>query len=146
MNYTRAVRRQPRRQSCEAWQLLLELFLSQRGHLPGVAAEFELSPAQCHVVKLIEPDRPVSMGHLASALSCDASNVTGLVDRLETRGLIERRAAEDDRRKKLLALTKVGARLRSQLLERMSEPPPIFERLTPEEERTLVEILRRMLG
>ena len=86
------------------------------------------------------------MGHLASALSCDASNVTGLIDRLETRGLIERRAADNDRRKKLLALTKLGVRLRSQLMARMDKPPSMFERLTPEEERALVVILRRMLA
>ncbi len=144
MNYNRAVKRPPTR-SCEAWQLLLELFISQRGHLPAVAAEFELSAAQCHVVKLIDPERPVSMGHLATTLCCDASNVTGLVDRLETRGLIERRAAHDDRRKKLLALTTLGVRLRAQLLARMEEPPSMFERLTPEEERALEVILRRML-
>lgn len=125
---------------------MLELLLSHRSHLPAVAAEFDLSPAQCHVVKLIEPGQPVSMGALAGALSCDASNVTGLVDRLEERGLIERRASEHDRRKKLLALTAGGARLRAKLLERMGEAPGAFERLSAQEQRTLVELLRRLQG
>ena len=67
---------------CDAWRLLVQLSMSQRASLPPVAAEFELSPAQCHVLHFIEPGRAVPMGELAEALSCDASNVTGLVDRL----------------------------------------------------------------
>src|SRR2546423_9311488 len=74
-----------------AWPLLVRLFFAQRANLPPVAAELELSPAQCHVLHLIEPDRPIPMGELAETLACDASNVTGLVDRLESRGLAPRR-------------------------------------------------------
>ena len=70
--------------ACEAWQLLLKFFFSQRAGLPTLASEFELSPAQCHVLHLIEPDRSIPMGRVAEALACDASNVTGLIDRLES--------------------------------------------------------------
>lgn len=65
-----------------AWQLLVKFFFAQREHLPSVAEAFRLSPVQCHVLHLIEPDRPLPMGRLAETLGCDASNVTGLVDRL----------------------------------------------------------------
>ena len=64
---------------------------AQRDHLPGFGAGIDLSPVQCHVLHLIEPERPMPMGRLAETLFCDASNVTGLVDRLEARGLVERR-------------------------------------------------------
>src|SRR5204862_1116551 len=63
--------------ACGAWELLLELMLSQRGQLPVLAAALELSPAQCHVLHLIQPGNPVPMKQLAITLSCDASNVTG---------------------------------------------------------------------
>ena len=76
---------------CDAWQLLVQFFFTQRATLPPLAAELQLSPAQCHVLHLIEPDRPIPMGQLAETLACDASNVTGLVDRLESRGLVRRR-------------------------------------------------------
>ncbi len=79
----------------DAWQLLLDFFFSQRANLPPLAAELELSPAQCHVLHLIEPGRPIPMGELAETLSCDASNVTGLVDRLESRGLVRRRPSPE---------------------------------------------------
>lgn len=132
-------------QACEAWQLLVRLFFHQRADLPTLASHFELSPAQCHVLHLIEPDRPISMGGLAEALACDASNVTGLVDRLESRGLIRRKPTGGDRRVKVLELTPAGVRLRSTVLERITKPPDSLDRLSADEQRTLVKILKRLL-
>src|SRR5262249_2502124 len=132
-------------QACEAWRLLVKFFFTQRADLPMLAAEFELSPAQCHVLHLIEPGRPIPMGRLSEALACDSSNVTGLVDRLESRGLIRRQASAADRRMKVLDLTPAGVRLRSTVLERMTKPPDSLARLSPDEQRTLVKILTRLL-
>src|SRR5216110_362810 len=108
--------RSSKSEACEAWQLLLNFFFSRRADLPTLAAEFELSPAQCHVLHLMEPDRPIPMGRIADALACDASNVTGLIDRLESRGLVRRQPAAADRRVKVLELTPAGIRLRSTVL------------------------------
>src|SRR5262249_16172524 len=94
--------RNDRDDSCRAWQLLVKFFFAQREHLPPFGDAFELSPSQCHVLHLIEPERPLPMGRLAETLGCDASNVTGLVDRLEARGLVERRASAKDRRVKVI--------------------------------------------
>lgn len=131
--------------ACVAWSLLVHLFFRHRAHLPPVAAELELSPAQCHVLHLIEPGRPIPMGRLAETLACDASNVTGLVDRLESRGLVRRHASTEDRRVKVLDLTPAGSRLRAALLDRMTAPPPSLGRLSLREQRALVRILTRML-
>src|SRR3954466_5434156 len=103
------------RDACNAWQLMVQFYFTQRDHLPPVAAALDLSPAQCHVLHLIEPGRPVPMGQLAETLACDASNVTGLVDRLESGGLIRRQPSAGDRRVKVLDLTPTGSRLRTQL-------------------------------
>src|SRR5215469_13812896 len=110
-------------QACEAWKLLMKLFFTQRADLPTLASQFELSPTQCHVLHLIEPDRPIPMSRLAEALACDASNVTGLVDRLEARGIVRRQPSAGDRRVKVLELTSAGARLRSTVFDRMTRPP-----------------------
>src|SRR6187551_684166 len=131
--------------TCEAWQLLVRFSFEQRATLPALAAELELSPAQCHLLNLIEPDRPIPMGQLAGALSCDASNVTGLVDRMESRGLIQRSPSEEDRRVKVISLTPLGARLRASLIQRMTAAPPTLARLSPEEQRALVRLLRRLV-
>lgn len=132
-------------QSCEAWQLLVRFSFTQRASLPALAAELDLSPAQCHLLTQIEPDRPIPMGQLAGALACDASNVTGLVDRLESRGLLQRSPSAEDRRVKVLSLTPMGARLRAALLERMTSAPPTLARLSADEQRSLVKLLRRLI-
>src|SRR6476619_1002289 len=106
--------------ACRAWQLLVKFFFAQREHLPPLGEDFELSPVQCHVLHLIEPARPLPMGRLADTLGCDASNVTGLVDRLEARGLVQRRPSSGDRRVKVLHLTPTGSRLRAQLLRQIA--------------------------
>jgi DNA-binding MarR family transcriptional regulator len=135
----------PHAPACQAWQLLTQLFFVHRASLPSVAAELDLSPAQCHVLHLIEPGRPVPMGQLAETLACDASNVTGLVDRLESRGLVCRRPSPVDRRVKVLDLTPTGSRLRTLLQDRMTKPPAALQRLSVRDQRTLVRILTRLL-
>ena len=133
------------RDACSAWKLMVQFYFAQREHLPPVAADLDLSPAQCHVLHRIEPGRPVPMGRLAETLACHASNVTGLVNRLESRGLVRRRPSEDDRRVKVLELTPTGARLRTLMLERMTTPPAALRRLSLDEQRALVRILSRLL-
>lgn len=129
-----------------AWELLLELLLAQRSRLPRVAAEFGLSPVQAHALRLLEPGRPTPMGALAQALACDSSNVTGIVDRLEARGVLERRSVDGDRRVKLLVVTEAGGRLRAQLFARLAEPPAGIRELSRAEQETLAELLRRALA
>ena len=133
------------RDACAAWQLLVELLLSQRTHLPTLAAALELSPTQCHVLHLMQPGEPIPMKQLAETLACDASNVTGLVDRLEARGLVRRLPGRTDRRVKELELTVTGTRLRAELLARMTDPPDSLGRLSPRDQRTLVRLLTRLL-
>ena len=138
--------KRPNREACDAWQLMVQFYFTQREHLPPVAAELELSPAQCHVLHRIEPGRPIPMGQLAETLACHASNVTGLINRLESRGLVRRQPSEADRRVKVLYLTPTGARLRTQMLARMTTPPVVISRLSAGEQRALVRILSRLLS
>ena len=130
--------------ACRAWQLLMRFFFAQRAHLPASDAKFDLSPTQCHVLHLIEPGRPLPMSRLADTLSCDASNVTGLVDRLESRGLVRRQSSLQDRRVKVLQLTPAGKRLRAQLLREATGSLPLA-RLSSHQQRTLVRILEALV-
>lgn len=129
----------------EAWALLFELMRHEGRHFPAMAAEFELSPVQVHVLRTLG-EAPLAMSSLASFLGCDASNVTGLVDRLEVRGLVERQSAQHDRRVKLLVLTDAGWRLRERLQARLMVPPPSISALSVADQRTLRDVLRRALA
>src|SRR5687768_5213641 len=104
----------------EAWALLTEIMMGQRSRMLAIAAEFDLAPAQVMALKSLDPDSPKPMSELASVMRCDNSNVTGIVDRLEARGLVERRPGDRDRRVKMLEVTPEGAELRKRLHERLS--------------------------
>src|SRR5687767_8084215 len=88
----------------DAWRLLIELAFAHKARFMAAMREFDLTTVQGHVLRILEPERPLAMNELAETLSCDASNVTGMVDRLEHRGLVERRPAPGDRRVKTLLL------------------------------------------
>ena len=133
-------------ESCRAWQLLMKFYFVQRRHLPEWAADLGLSQVQCHVLHLMEPGQPVPMSRLAEVLSCDASNVTGLVDRMEARGLLARRPSPADRRVKVLELTATGERLRAEMLRHMTGQPLPLASLRPDERRALVALLERLVG
>jgi DNA-binding MarR family transcriptional regulator len=129
----------------EAWALLARvLFLHGKPRMPAIAGELGLHPGQAIVVRLLDEPRP--MGELADAMHCDNSNITGIVDRLEERGLVERGSADYDRRVKLIALTPEGRHLREELNRRFAEPPEALTRLSAEDQRTLRDILRRAVA
>ncbi|WP_344460772.1 MarR family transcriptional regulator [Kitasatospora kazusensis] len=75
-------------------------------HFAAVAAERGLTLMQGKMLSLLR--RPMPMRSLADLLACDASNVTGIVDRLEARGLVRREVDPADRRIKNVVLTAAG--------------------------------------
>ena len=128
----------------EAWSLLMELMWNHKGHFVTSMAEEGLSPMQAHALRLLE--EPRAMSELAEALLCDASNVTGIIDRLEARGLVERQPTPADRRVKRLSLTDEGERTRRRVVARMRRPPAELTGLGVEEQRALRDLLVRALG
>ncbi len=85
------------------------------------------------------------MNGLADALDCDASNITGLVDKLEMRGLIQRQLDPDDRRVKMIALTAAGSKFRARLLDRLAQPSASVTSLSPADKKTLRRIVAQMI-
>ena len=127
----------------EAWRLMLELFFAHRGQLLAVAQEFGLAPQQAFALQRLQPDEPMKLSDLASALHCDNSSVTGIADRLEKAGLAERQAHPTDRRVKTLALTERGKVIRGLYKDRIGTAPETLQNLTDEDAAILVEILTR---
>lgn len=123
-----------------------QLFWQMRPRMVRVAGEFGLSPPQLFALRTLDPDNPVPMSALATALRCDNSNVTGLVDGLEAQGLVERRPGEHDRRVRMLVVTDRGAEVRNRLTEAMQEVPPELATLSAADQMALRDILRRALG
>ncbi|HSD24037.1 MAG TPA: MarR family transcriptional regulator [Solirubrobacterales bacterium] len=128
----------------EAWSLMHWLMVSNKRRLVNTGGEFDLAPQQMIALRMLGSG-PRKMSELAQALFCDNSNVTGIVDRLEERGLVRREAAEGDRRVKLLVLTEEGEFMRSEITKRMAEPPPAIASLSEKDQRALRDILQRAL-
>jgi len=125
---------------------MFELIHLSKRRFMAIASEFDLSPPQVMALRQLDPAEPKPMSELAIALRCDNSNVTGIVDRLEDRGLVERRPGEHDRRVKMLMITERGAQVRAGLAARLDEPPEALADLSPEDQRALRDIMRRALG
>ena len=130
----------------EAWSIAFALAMRNRGKLLAALEELDLTFMQAHVLRLLEGNRPIPMGDLAAVLHCDASNVTGIADRLEARGLVQRRSAPEDRRVKALALTPAGLQMRRRVIRAMTDPPAAIKRLSDADQAALRDILRRAVG
>ncbi|GFE24903.1 DNA-binding transcriptional regulator, MarR family [Streptomyces sp. SceaMP-e96] len=109
------------------------------------AAEHSLTGAQARVLSLLSLE-PLPMRKVAQRLKCEPSNITGIVDRLESRGLVERRPDPADRRVKLAAPTEEGAHTAAALRTSLDFAREPLGRLTVAERTLLKELLQRMLG
>jgi DNA-binding MarR family transcriptional regulator len=126
----------------QAAETLFDLLMSYKKRMLIVSREFGLTLQQAAALRNLDPNKGMPMNALAEALSCDAANVTAVVDKLEARGLV-RRAASPDRRVRLLETTTAGAELRERILARMREPTPWINALEPDEQRLLRDLLRK---
>jgi MarR family transcriptional regulator, organic hydroperoxide resistance regulator len=142
-----AVQAKPRRTPAhEAQKFFFELGMTQRTKIGIELGKLGLSFAQAHALRLLDPDEPMPMSSLADRLFCDASNVTGIADRLEGRGLVRRQSTEGDRRVKALTITSEGTKLREQVMELMSQPPDAIAALSEADQRALRDILARAVS
>jgi DNA-binding MarR family transcriptional regulator len=123
----------------EAWDLLASLVYPPP--FLAIAQESGLRPAAFGALRVL--DEPRAMSEIAGFLRCDNSNVTGIVDGLEARGLAERKSSPGDRRVKLIALTAEGRRLRARLMREARKPPAWLKDLSPADQRTLRDLLKR---
>ena len=123
----------------EAWGLLASLVYPPR--FLDIARDLGLTPAILGALARLE--QPRTMGEIAEMLRCDPSNVTGIADALEARGLARRRPSEADRRVKALGLTAKGEKMRLRVLGELSEPPDWLRGLSEQDQRTLRDLLRR---
>jgi DNA-binding MarR family transcriptional regulator len=129
----------------DAWALFWRIFSADKPRRMATLNELGLAPMQSMALMQLRPDEPMTMSAMAHALQCDNSNVTGIADRLEAMGLIERRAAEHDRRVKTLVINEMGTQVRGQVERRMSVPPPPLASLSDEDAAALRDILQRAL-
>jgi DNA-binding MarR family transcriptional regulator len=128
----------------EAFRGMAQYVMRWIGPHSDVLQELGLTPGHLRAMMLLEPNEPRTMGSLAKAWACDPSNITWLVDRLEERGLVERRSLATDRRVKTVVLTPLGEKAKADMLERLYEPPPDLLALSIDDLRRLASVIEKL--
>jgi DNA-binding MarR family transcriptional regulator len=107
----------------EVWHLLGELFQNQFRGAASKLSEIGLTPGHVKVLMMLSSGEAMPMGSLAQGMSCDASTMTWLIDRLEERGLVERKMLASDRRVKTVVLTSRGLKKTTEVKKSLYKPP-----------------------
>jgi DNA-binding MarR family transcriptional regulator len=113
--------------------------------MAALGAQMQLAPGLIKTLMRLSKEDGVSMGEMARGIGVDPSYVTALVDDLDARGLAQREASPDDRRVKIVVLTKAGRKLADEIDTILSVPPAAFSSLTQSELRQLRDLLDKVL-
>ncbi|MBX3389268.1 MAG: MarR family transcriptional regulator [Phycisphaeraceae bacterium] len=124
----------------EVVELLFSYVERLRAHFESVAAARELTAVQAKVLMFLGDAEP--MRCIADNLGCDPSNITGVVDRLQDRGLLTRSEDPKDRRVKILHVTPAGKKLREVIGSELFRDVPGMNMLS----RSQVADLRNLLS
>jgi MarR family transcriptional regulator, organic hydroperoxide resistance regulator len=108
-----------------------------------IAEEVGMTPTQ--VVALRELSEPITARELATRMTCEPSNATFVLDRLERQGLVERRPHPTDRRAKQIVLTPAGERRRAEVIERLGARSPLTT-LSSGQQESLRDLLRALVA
>ncbi|MCR6481787.1 MarR family transcriptional regulator [Amycolatopsis sp. OK19-0408] len=109
----------------------------------SAAAAQGLTTVQAKVLQAL--DEPLPMHRIAEKLNSERSNVTGIIDRLEARGLVERRADQRDRRIKNIVATPAGAVLGRNFRRSLGFAAEPLAALDPADRVQLRDLLTRMV-
>lgn len=113
---------------------LAQFLLQSKQHLYAVSHELDITAQQAMTLLMIDNSMPRPMGGYCKLYDCDASNLTGIVDGLEAKGLITRQPHPQDRRVKTLQLEPKGEKLKSLLIEKLDASYADFlQCLSPQE-------------
>jgi len=116
--------------AAQVWQRLFDFIIATAAERNRVLGSYDLTPNDSRALFALDGKAGRSLGSLAEEWGCDASYATSVVDRLEARGLAERRPQPGDRRVKLAVLTSAGVKLRTALARELYKPPRELTELT----------------
>src|SRR5215510_15774450 len=123
------------------WQALFDLLIRSAPIRTASLARRRLTPNDSRGLFSLDLRTGRSMRSLADEWQCDPSNATFIVDRLEELGLASRQPLLNDKRVKLVVLTRKGEKTRADLLLEFHQPPAEFDRLDRADLETLERIV-----
>ena len=133
-----AVHRMPGHLVRRLQQVAVRLFAAETGA--------GLTPVQFAAMAALRQRPGVDQATLSALIGYDRATIGGVIDRLEARSLVERRAAPEDRRQKLVTLTIAGRRAHDRAMgEVEATQERLLEPLTAAERREFDRLCRKML-
>lgn len=127
----------------QSYLVLIKFLMLSKHRLLNLGAQHGVSGVQAITLFLLDQPRP--MNGFKKIYNCDASNVTGIVDGLEEKGLAKRYEHHEDRRIKMVKLTARGQKLRSALISNLTtRENPLLSKLNAQELKTLTELLQKI--
>ncbi|MFE0650972.1 MarR family winged helix-turn-helix transcriptional regulator [Streptomyces sp. NPDC059534] len=133
----------PRADTAQLMELLSVSLGVYYGDFTVAAASENLTASQGKALTVLRRG-PAAMRALAETMTCDASNMTGIIDRLEKRGLVRREADASDRRVKNVILTAEGERVTDAIRAKMRTTHEGLDRLDDQDRDSLYTLLERV--
>jgi DNA-binding MarR family transcriptional regulator len=127
--------------------LIIRSSMKAKYAIVEIAEDYNITLMQALTLCLLEPNQPVPMKSISTFLSCDPSNITGIIEQLVVEGLVERKESAQDRRVKTVTITPKGVELRDKFLEvTASTRLPYLDSLSSDEVEQLIAILEKATG
>lgn len=109
-------------------------------------AKFDVTPVQYSILSCLWKESPQTPKQIAAFLELDGSTITGLLDRMEDKGLITRNPNPDDRRTLKVIITGQGLKLQKSIDEVIKESNIyILNIFSDEEQDQLKRLLERII-
>lgn len=125
-----------------SYLVLVHFLMMSKHRIIELGKEYGLTAMQAMTLFMLERHR--AMHELKTIFNCDASNITGLIDGLEAKGLATRYDDPSDRRIKLVKLSAKGDKVRSALLTRAIEESQLLANLSEPEQIELIRLLGKI--
>jgi len=107
---------------------------------------FDLTPVQYAALVAIQTHPGIDATRLSAVIAFDRSTLGSVIERIEAKGLLERKPSPDDRRIKLLYLTRSGAALLREIVPAVDRAQArMLEPLKPAERKTLMALLSQLV-
>ncbi len=127
------------------WVVLARAFAAVQAHSTADIARHDLTPGEFAILEALYHKGPLLLGDVQRRILVSSGGITFLVDRLEARGLVERRACPEDRRARYAALTPAGEELIGRIFPDHARCiEHALEGLSEEEKRQAIDLLRRL--
>jgi MarR family 2-MHQ and catechol resistance regulon transcriptional repressor len=134
-----------RKEALKLWVVLARCFNSFAQHEAQHLKAFDLTAPQFGVLEALAHLGPMKMCEIGNKLLMSGANVTGVVDRLEKKGLVRRVMDAEDRRMFLIHLTEAGSKVIAKFFPVHAEHLEAFTNvLTSKEKRLLTDLLKKL--